>query len=157
MKQPLTDQDKSKIKKLNLFRLSNDWYLVLSLIGLFYFALAFFLPYTGWRHKPINPPTNTEEYVKQVIQWLLPIFPLCILSISNYLVKRVDRLKGYKKIDVSTVKLKIRLFGKLKLIIFKPFLIIIYFRPLQFHDLEKESIVKVKLTYFRRLIEYELI
>ena len=156
MYEHLTEADKTKIEKLNLFRFDNDWFLVLyiSCIGLFLYS--FFMPYLGWRHKPLNPPKDLNEYLNQLARMTLFFSPMYLLAISNLVIKTFELKKEIKTIKFTTVKFKSRLIFKRRIIIFEPFLLVIYKRPLQYHDLSEGTAVRMELTYFGRLLNYEI-
>ena len=147
----LTDADRSKLKKLNLFRLDNDWFNVLYGSCLLIFIYSFFLPYYGWRHKPTHLPANKIEYISKVIDTFLFFSPVYLLAIANFFVKTLERRKDCKFITNGKVSFKSKLIFKMKLILFHPFKLLIYKRPLQFADVEKGTEVTMELTYFRRL------
>jgi hypothetical protein len=114
------------------------------------------MPYFGWRHKPINPPKDLYEYLNQLAAMNAFFSPMYLLAISNLVIKAVDLNKGTKILKSGRVKLKSRLLFKRKLILFEPFLLIVYNRPLQFHDLDEGTNISLELTYFGRLLNYEV-
>jgi hypothetical protein len=94
-KKVLTKEDISKIKRINLFRFSNDWYSVLYATTIFVYAYSFLYPYYGWRRKPIKIPQNTEEYINAVIDMQV-FFPVQHQQPELYLLEML-RLKIKKK------------------------------------------------------------
>ena len=155
MNERLTETDKAKLKKINLFRLDNDWFMVLYLTCIGLSVYSFFMPYFGWRHKPVNPPKDLHEYLNQLAKMNAFFSPMYLLAISNFLSKAIDLRNGTKTLKLGRVKLKSRLLFKRKLILFKPFLLVVYKRPLQYNDLEEGTPVKLELTYLGRLLNYE--
>ncbi len=156
MNERLTETDKAKLKKLNLFRLDNDWFIVLYLSSIGLFLYSFFMPYLGWRHEPLNPPKDLQEYLNQVTKMTVFFSPIYLLAISNFLIKTIELKKEIKILKFGQVRLKCSLLFKRKLILFKPFLLIVYKRPLQYNDLEEGTPIKLELTYFGRLLNYEV-
>ena len=157
MKERLKLSDKRKIEKLNLFRFDNNWYIVLYGVCIFSFVYSFFFPYLGWRHKPLNPPEDLQEYVKQVLKINTFYSPMYLLSICNLLIKAIELKKDVKTYKVAKVRIKTRLLFNRKLILFKPFLLIVYKRPIRFPDVENGTYLKLELTYFGRLLNCKLL
>lgn len=155
MKLELTDEDLKKLKKLNLFRLKNDWYLVATLVTIFYLIYSFFFPYYGWRYKPTHIPQNNEEYLHAIINFQLIIYPLFLLILFNFLIKRIEIKNGFKNEKRAKVLLKLNLFSKKKLIVFKPFRPIFYTTSFRFNDLEIGDEPIIGTTYFGRMIYYK--
>jgi len=153
----LTDTDQLKLKNLNLFRLDNNWFMVLYLTSIFLFIYSFFYPYFGWKHKPLNPPTELNEYLRQVSRMITFCSPMYLIAICNFLIKAGELKKGIKIINVAEVKVKMRLILKRRFILFTPFLVVVYKRPLQHQDLKNGSKVRMELTYFGRLLNYEVL
>lgn len=114
------------------------------------------MPYLGWRHKPINPPENLNEFVEQVGKINMLMLPLYVFSILNFLIKTIEQKKEVKIIKLGKVSLKSRLLFKWKLIIFQPFMVVLYKRPLQYQDLVEGDNVRMELTFFGRLLNYEI-
>ena len=154
-KKELTKEDISKIKKINLFRFSNDCYSVLYGTTIFLYAYSFFFPYYGWRRKPTHIPENTEEYINAVIDLHLFFVPLVILSILNILVKKIEILKNYKIEKEAKVILKFKILKRVRVIIFNTFHILFYSNTFKYHDVEQNDKVEIETTYFRRLLNYK--
>lgn len=154
-KKELTKEDISKIKKINLFRLSNDWYSVLYGSTVLLYAYSFFFPYYGWRRKPTNIPENTEEYINAVVDLHLFFLPLVILSISNIVVKKIEVLKNYKTEKKVKVVLKFKIFKRVRIIIFNSYHLLFFSNTFKYIDVERNDNVIIETTYFRRLLNYK--
>jgi len=154
-KKELTKEDISKIKKINLFRFSNDWYSVLYGSTVLIYAYSFFFPYYGWRRKPTHIPENTEEYISLVIDFHLFFLPLIILSILNILIKKIEILKNYKTEKKAKVVVKLKIFKRVRVIIFDSYHLLFFSNTFKFNDVELNNKVVIERTYFRRLLNYK--
>jgi membrane-associated HD superfamily phosphohydrolase len=154
-KKELTKEDISKIKKINLLRLSNDWYSVLYRSTVLIYVYSFFFPYYGWRRKPTHIPENTEEYINAVIDLHLFFLPLVILSIANILVKKIEVLKNYKTEKKAKVVLKFKIFKRVRIIIFNSYHLLFFSNTFKYNDVERNDNIIIETTSFRRLLNYK--
>lgn len=157
MRKELTEEDKYKLKKTNLFRFSNEWYTVVNFVAIGSFVYSFFMPYYGWRRKPVHVPENIHEYIEDVIDMNLFILPLFILIFMNYLVKKIEIDKNYKIEKTSSVFLKRKIWFKKYIIIFKPFHLLFFSNTFKFNDVVEGSKVLIENTCLGRFLNYKKI
>ena len=150
----LTDEDKSILKDLNFLRFDKYTYAGLFIAGVIWLIISPILPFSGWKIKPETPPKDFEEYISRLIPYLLIVLPIFVLQFINWGIKKYELIKGTKKIEIGRVVLKKNLIFKRKLILFSPFLPIIYRRPYHFMDLKPNEKVKMEISASARLINY---
>jgi hypothetical protein len=157
MTERLTSEDKSLLKNLNLLRFDKYFYGGLLIAGLVFMTVLFFIPYTGWRVRPKTEPKDLQEYFSRLFPYLIVWLLMIILPLINWLVKRHEEKTGIKRIVKGSVKTKRNLIFKRKLIVFDPFLPIIYRRSYHFMDLKASDKVEIELTSLGRLLKYKRI
>lgn len=155
MQKTLTEEDKSKLKKTNLFRFSKEWYSTANFVTIFVYGYSFFMPYYDWRRKPTHIPENFEEYIDAVLKMHLFFSPLLILVLSNILIKKFEINRNFKTEKKSVVILKRKLWSKKSIIIFKPFHILFFSNTFKFNDVEEKNNVLIETTSLGRLLNYK--
>jgi len=155
MQKILTEEDKAKLKKTNLFRFSKEWYSIANFVTIFSYAYSFFMPYYGWRRKPKHIPENLTEYIEAVLKMHLIYLPLLILVLSNILIKRIEINRNYKTEKNSIVILKRKIWNKKRFIVFKPFYILFFSNAFKYNDVEEGSKVRIETTSLGRLLNYK--
>lgn len=158
MTEQLTEDEIKLVKNLNLLRFDNITYNATFAVGLFYsFLVIPFIPYTGWKKRPVTPPKDLDEYIARLIPYLIIGLVITIPPVINWVIKKIELRDGTKKVVDGKVVLKSNLLLKRKLIIFKPFNLIIYRRSYHFMELKTGDRVKMELTSLGRLFKYERI
>jgi branched-subunit amino acid transport protein AzlD len=155
MKEKLTDEDKSLLRNLNLLRFDKYFYGGLLIAAAVLMTVLFFIPYTGWKVMPKTEPKDLQEYLSRLLPYLIIWLLMILLPLINWIVKRLEEGEGIKTIKRGTVKAKRNLILKRKLIVFDPFLPIVYRRSYHFMDLKPSDKVEMELTAFGRLLKYK--
>ena len=154
----LTEEDIRLINKLNFLRFDRSSYIALIIGGILFLIATLFVPYNGWRIKPATPPKDFYDYFTRLIPYLIfEFFFFFFLPLIDWIIKKIELNAGKKRVVFGYVTLKTKLLFKRKIIVYSPFLLIIYRRSYHFMDIEKGDKVKMELTYLGRLLKYEKI
>ena len=153
----MTDEEIEKLEDLNLFRFDNYFYRPVFFVGLIFLLLSFFIPYTGWRMKPETPPKDMDEYVSRVTPYLVLALVFVIPPIINWTVKKIELTEGTKKVVSSEVVYRANLLFRRKLLIFRPFKVVIYKRGFNFSQIKTGDKVILNLTYFGRILNFDTV
>lgn len=157
MTERLTNEDKSLLKNLNLLRFDKYFYGGLLIAGLVFMTVLFVIPYSGWKVRPKTEPKDLEEYLSRLLPYLIIWLFMVIPPLTNWVVKRHEEKEGTKTIVKGNVRIKRNLIFKRKLIVFDPFLPIIYRRSYHFLDIKPTDKVEMQLTSLGRLLKYKKI
>ena len=159
MTDELTPNDKYIIEDLNFLRLDSvTIHGIFTFPAMFFFPIVFNYPYEGWRHKPLNPPLNSEEYISKVLPLPFIWFLVILIPILNLLIKIIELKVGTKKVIQAEVVYRRTLFFRRKLILFKPFIPpIIFRRGFNLAELKQGDLVELELTILGRLIRFHKI
>ena len=154
MQKELTSEDKAKIKKINLFRFSKEWYSTANFVAVFCYGYSFFIPYFSWRRKPTHIPENFNEYIKNVLELFLIFSPIAILPISNFIIKKIELSKNFKIEKGSKIILKRKIIPKLRIVVFKPFSVFFYKNTFRYNDIEENDKILIEKTSCGRILNY---
>jgi hypothetical protein len=119
------------------------------------FLYSFAFPYWGWRRKPLHPPTNTSEYLNQIIDLNIFLSPLYFLVFFNILIKFSEIKYGYKFISKSEIIFKRQLLRKLNIIIFKPYKVLFFSNKFKYSDVKEKDNLQVEKTVLGRILNYK--
>jgi hypothetical protein len=151
----LSFKDIQRIKRINLFRLKKDAFIIIYGSAILLFLYSFAFPYLGWRRKPVYIPSNFSEYVYQAIQFHYFLTPYYLIAIGNILIKKIEIYTNKKYISIEKVIFKKRILNRLSIIIFSPLHILLFKNKFRYNEISKDDKVKLEKTIFGRILNYE--
>lgn len=121
-------------------------------VGIILLVLILFVPYYGWSIRPETPPKDFAEYFRSLLPYLIFVSIFIVPFIINWTIKRIEVKNGTKKIVTGQVLFRSRPLFRRKLIIFKPFKLIVFRRGYDLMDLKTGDKVLMELTSLGRLL-----
>ena len=153
-RESLNSKDIQRIKRINLFRLKKDAFIVIYFSAILLFLYSFAFPYWGWRRKPVYLPSNFSEYLDNVIEFHHFLIPYYLFAIGNILIKKIEIFTNKKYISIEKVLFKKRFLNRISIIIFSPLQIILFKNRFRYTNISRKENVKLEKTIFGRILNY---